>query len=105
MAACEPIAEPIDKVAYFVDTYANYNDHELGFAVIDVLRANGAEVILPKQLPAPLPAITYGDVKRAKKDLAYSVKYLAEAVREGYRIGRGRLGRPVRPRGRVVACT
>jgi FAD/FMN-containing dehydrogenase/Fe-S oxidoreductase len=80
------IEKPIDKVAYFVDTYANYNDHELGFAVIDVLRANDIEVILPKQLPAPLPAIVYGDVKRAKKDLAYSVKYLAEAVRAGYRI-------------------
>lgn len=91
LAACEPIAEtwpqgPIDKVAYFVDAYANYNDHELGFAVIDVLRANGVDVILPGQLPAPLPAITYGDVKRAKKDLAYSVKHLAKAVRDGYKI-------------------
>ncbi len=83
---CLTAEKPIDKVAYFVDTYANYNDHELGFAVIDVLRANDIEVILPKQLPAPLPAIVYGDVKRAKKDLAYSVKYLAEAVRAGYKI-------------------
>ncbi|MBN2137148.1 MAG: anaerobic glycerol-3-phosphate dehydrogenase subunit C [Sedimentisphaerales bacterium] len=86
LAACEPIAEPVDKVAYFLDTYANYNDHELGYAVIDVLRANGIEVILPKQLPSPLPAIVYGDVKRAKKDLAYSVKHLAKAVRDGYKI-------------------
>ena len=86
LAACEPIEKPIDKVAYFVDTYANYNDHELGFAVLDVLRTNGIEVILPKQLPAPLPAIVYGDVKTARKDLAYSVKHLAKAVREGYKI-------------------
>jgi len=86
LAACDAIAEPMDKVAYFADTYANYNDHELGFAVIDVLRVNGIEVILPKQRPAPLPAIVYGDVKRAKRDLAYSVKYLAEAVRQGYKI-------------------
>lgn len=86
LAACEPIGKPIDKVAYFVDTYANYNDHELGFAVVDVLRANGIEVILPKQLPAPLPAITYGDVERAKRDLGYSVKHLAKAVRDGYKI-------------------
>ncbi len=69
-----------------MDTYANYNDHELGFAVLDVLRANNIEVILPKQLPAPLPAIVYGDVKRAKKDLAYSVRHLAKAVRDGYKI-------------------
>jgi len=86
LAACEPIEKLIDKVAYFVDTYANYKDHELGFAVVDVLRTNGIEVILPKQLPAPLPAIVYGDVKTAHKDLIYSVKYLAKAVREGYKI-------------------
>ncbi|MCJ7729869.1 MAG: anaerobic glycerol-3-phosphate dehydrogenase subunit C [Sedimentisphaerales bacterium] len=77
---------PIDKVAYFVDTYANFNDHELGFAVVDVLRHNDIEVILPKQRPAPLPAIVYGDVKTATQDLSYSVKYLARAVREGYKI-------------------
>jgi len=86
LAACEPIEKPIDKVAYFVDMYANYNDHELGFAVLDVLGTNGIEVILPKQLPAPLPAIVYGDVKTARKDLAYSVKHFAKAVREGYKI-------------------
>ncbi|MBA7613222.1 hypothetical protein ES703_20467 [subsurface metagenome] len=86
LAACKPIEAPIDKVAYFVDTYANYNDHELGFAVVDVLRQNDIEVILPKQLPAPLPAIVYGNVKRARKDLSYSVKHLAKAVRDGYKI-------------------
>jgi len=86
LSACESIEKPIDKVAYFVDTYANYNDHELGFAVIDVLRLNDIEVILPKQRPAPLPAVVYGDVKRASKDLSYNVKHLAKAVRDGYKI-------------------
>jgi FAD/FMN-containing dehydrogenase/Fe-S oxidoreductase len=86
LASCEPIAEPVDKVAYFVDTYANFNDHELGFAVVDVLRHNGVEVILPQQRPAPLPAIVYGDVRTARRDLSYSVKHLAEAVRQGYKI-------------------
>jgi FAD/FMN-containing dehydrogenase/Fe-S oxidoreductase len=86
LASCKPLENPIDKVAYFVDTYVNYNDHELGFAVLDVLRAFNIEVILPKQLPAPLPSIVYGDVKRAKDDLSYSAKYLAQAVREGYKI-------------------
>jgi anaerobic glycerol-3-phosphate dehydrogenase C subunit len=81
-----PSEMPIDKVAYFVDTYVNYNDHELGFAVIDVLRQNDIEVILPNQRPAPLPAIVYGDIKTAKKDLSYSVKYLAQAARAGYKI-------------------
>lgn len=86
LTSCKPIEKPIDKVAYFVDTYANYNDHELGFAVINVLRTLNIEVILPEQLPAPLPAIVYGDIKRAKNDLSYSAKHLAKAVRDGYKI-------------------
>ncbi|MBN2312988.1 MAG: anaerobic glycerol-3-phosphate dehydrogenase subunit C [Sedimentisphaerales bacterium] len=86
LVSCEPIQKPIDKVAYFVDTFANYNDHDLGFAVLDVLRHNGIEVILPDQLPAPLPAMVYGDVKTARKDLSYNVRHLAEAVKSGYKI-------------------
>lgn len=84
--ASEPIEKPLDRVAYFVDTYANYNDHELGFAVLEVLRHNDIDVILPKQRPVPLPAIVYGNVKRARRDLAYSVKHLVKAVRDGYKI-------------------
>ncbi len=86
LARCGPIKDPVDRVAYFVDTYANYHDHELGYAVVDVLRHSGVEVILPEQRPAPLPAIVYGDVKTARSDLSYSVKRLAEAVRQGYKI-------------------
>jgi FAD/FMN-containing dehydrogenase/Fe-S oxidoreductase len=86
LAAHGAIGSPVDKVAYFVDTYANFNDHELGFAVLDVLRHNAVEVILPDQRPAPLPAIVYGDVRLAQRDLSYSVKHLARAVREGYKI-------------------
>lgn len=86
LEALGPVENATEKVAYFVDTYANYNDHELGYAVVDVLRANNVEVILPKQRPAPLPAIVYGDVKTAKRDLAYSIKHLAKAVRDGYKV-------------------
>ena len=86
LEACGAIMSPVDRVAYFVDTCANYNDHELGFAVLEVLRHNDIEVILPKQRPAPLPAIVYGNVKRARRDLSYSVKHLAKAVRDGYKI-------------------
>jgi Fe-S oxidoreductase len=86
LTACQPIPKPIDKVAYFVDTYANYNDHELGFAVLEVLRFNDIKVILPKQRPVPLPAICYGDVKTVRNDLSYSVKHLANAIRNGYKI-------------------
>ncbi|MBW8002006.1 MAG: FAD-binding protein [Planctomycetes bacterium] len=86
LAKCEPIKEPVGKVAYFLDTYVNFHDHELGFAVLDVLRCNGIAVVLPNQRPAPLPSIMYGDVKRARKDLEYNIKYLAQAVRDGCEI-------------------
>ena len=86
LAGQEPIEKPIDKVAYFVDTYANYNDHELGFAVLEVLRANDIEVVLPPQRPAPLPAVVYGDVKLARKDLSFNVKHFAHWVKAGYKI-------------------
>lgn len=80
------IKNPVDKVAYFTDTFVNYNDHELGFAVIKFLRHNNIDVIIPKQRPAPLPAVVYGDIRTSKRDLRYNVKHLSEAVRKGYKI-------------------
>ena len=49
-------ARPIDKVVYFVDLYANYNDHALGRAVVDVLLHNDIEVALPPQMGSAVPA-------------------------------------------------
>jgi len=86
LAAVGPLVAPVDKVAYFVDSYANSNDHALGFAVLDVLRHNDVEVIVPAQRPAPLPAIVYGDVKTARRDLAFNVAHFAQAAREGCKI-------------------
>ena len=81
-----PVAEPIDRVAYFVDSYANFNDHDLGFAVLKVLRHNGIDVIIPDQRPAPLPAFVYGDLKTARKEMRYSLQSLSWAVKEGRKI-------------------
>ncbi|MHC4762021.1 MAG: anaerobic glycerol-3-phosphate dehydrogenase subunit C, partial [Planctomycetota bacterium] len=86
LASQPVVAKPVERVAYFVDTYANYNDPELGFAVLNVLRYNNIEVILPEQLPAPLPAIVYGDLRPARRELEYNVRHLAKAVRDGYKI-------------------
>lgn len=86
LAKLGAVEKPAGKVAYFVDTFVNYNDHELGFAVIDFLRHNDIGVILPKQRPVPLPALCYGDIKTAKKDLAFNVRHLAQAVKAGYAI-------------------
>jgi Fe-S oxidoreductase len=80
------LEHPIDKVAYFADTFVNYNDQSIGFAVIKFLRLNNIEVIVPRQRPAPLPAVVYGDVKTSKRDLEYNVKHLSKAVKDGYKI-------------------
>ena len=80
------LENPVDRVAYFTDTFVNYNDHGLGFAILKFLRCNNIDVIVPKQRPAPLPAVVYGDIRTSKKDLQYNVKYLSEVVKQGYKI-------------------
>ena len=81
-----PISDPVGKVAYFVDLYATYNDHELGRAVVDVLRYNGVEVLLPEQHEAAMPSISYGDIPHARKTIEQNVRHLADAVRRGYTV-------------------
>ncbi|NLH15420.1 MAG: FAD-binding protein [Phycisphaerae bacterium] len=81
-----PVADPIDRVAYFVDSFANFNDHDLGFAVLKLLRHNGIDVVVPDQRPAPLPAFVYGDLKTARKEAGYSLRSLSWAVKEGRKI-------------------
>lgn len=85
-AMLTPIQSPIDRVIYFVDSYANYNDHALGAAVIDVLQRLGVEVAVPPQRPAPMPAFVYGDIDRTRKDVAYSLNHIAPYAQKGYRI-------------------
>ncbi len=86
LQAQPPITEPVGRAAYFVDTYAMFNDHGLGLTVIDVLRKLGVDVTVPDQRPSPLPSIMYGDLKTARKELAYSVKFLYKEVQAGRKI-------------------
>ncbi len=80
------IENSVDKAAYFTDTFVNFNDHQLGFAVIKFLRHNNIDVIVPQQRPAPLPAIVYGDIRTSKRDFQYNVEYLSEVAKQGYKI-------------------
>ena len=83
----KPIGTGRRKVLYFVDTYANWFDTELGEAVVAVLQHNGASVYVhPGQLAANMPQLTMGDVERARPAVVMNVKRLAEAVRQGYEI-------------------
>lgn len=74
------------KVAYFVDTFANYNDPEIGKAVVDVLERNNTEITVPEQKSAGMPLLLYGDVEKAKEIMRFNVESLKEWVGQGYAI-------------------
>jgi FAD/FMN-containing dehydrogenase/Fe-S oxidoreductase len=81
-----PVVNPVDKVIYFVDSYARYNDHNMALAAINILRHFGIEVTVPDQRPAPLPAYVYGNLTRARKDMQYNLQMLLPYVQKGYKI-------------------
>lgn len=74
------------KVAYFVDTYADTCEPEIGKAVVGILEYNDCHVTLPKQVGSGMPAFLYGDMKRTTSASEINVPYLAEAVRNGCEI-------------------
>ncbi|QEH35779.1 Anaerobic glycerol-3-phosphate dehydrogenase subunit C [Aquisphaera giovannonii] len=79
--------EPGPRAAYFVDVYANYYDHELAEAVVDVLRRAEVNVFVPpRQRSSGMAPLIVGDVDYAR-DLAVSnLRVLGNAVRDGYTI-------------------
>jgi FAD/FMN-containing dehydrogenase/Fe-S oxidoreductase len=79
-------AQPTDRVSYFVDLFANYNDHSLARAVLAVLQHNGVDVNLPPQTGCGMPAIDYGDLALAKKDVHRNLQHLVPQVRAGRKI-------------------
>ena len=79
--------ESVEKVLYFVDTYANYCDTELAESLVAVLEHNGISVYVPdNQLYAAMPMIAQGMLEPARKIAEHNVALLAEGVRQGYTI-------------------
>jgi Fe-S oxidoreductase len=75
------------KVAYFVDTYVNHFDTELGLALAAVLAHNGVMVwVPPGQVHSGMPMIARGAVDAAREVARTNAAVLAEAVRQGYTI-------------------
>ncbi len=76
-----------EKVLYFVDTYANHFDTQLGDALLAVMRHNGVAVFVRHdQSEAGMPMIAAGALDAARNVAAHNVSVLAEAVRQGYTI-------------------
>jgi FAD/FMN-containing dehydrogenase/Fe-S oxidoreductase len=77
----------VEKVLYFVDTYANFCDQQLAEAFLAILEHNGIPVYVPEnQLQAAMPMIARGIVAKARGIAEHNVGILAEAVRQGYTI-------------------
>ncbi|MFH1921666.1 MAG: anaerobic glycerol-3-phosphate dehydrogenase subunit C [Planctomycetota bacterium] len=75
------------KVAYFVDTYANYHDPQLAEALVAVLEHNGVAVYVPpEQKHAGMAAISTGAVDIARRLARHNVTVFAEAIRQGYHV-------------------
>jgi FAD/FMN-containing dehydrogenase/Fe-S oxidoreductase len=75
------------KVLYFVDTFVNYHDPQLGDALVAVLEHNAVAVYVhPEQRSSGMPLVAAGALDAAKKIAAHNVRLLADAVRQGYQI-------------------
>jgi FAD/FMN-containing dehydrogenase/Fe-S oxidoreductase len=75
------------KVAYFVDVFANYNDPQIAEAAVAVLRHNGIDVhVPPGQWSCGMASLAMGDVETAKELAEANLRVLAELARDGYRI-------------------
>jgi FAD/FMN-containing dehydrogenase/Fe-S oxidoreductase len=75
------------RVAYFVDSFANYNDPLIGEAVVAVLRHNGVEVLVPAtQRGSGAAPLAHGDVDLARDRATRNLRAFADLAREGYTI-------------------
>ena len=82
-----PSRHAANKVLYFLDIYANWFDVQLAEATVNVLEHNGCSVYVhPDVSQSWMTAITMGDLERIRKYVEENVKFLAEAVRQGYHI-------------------
>jgi Fe-S oxidoreductase len=82
-----PTRRDVVKVLYFVDTFANYHDPQLGEALVAVLEHNAIAVYVhPGQLSSAMPMISLGALTAARKIAEHNVALLAEAIRQGYQV-------------------
>jgi FAD/FMN-containing dehydrogenase/Fe-S oxidoreductase len=84
--ARQPISER-PRVAYFVDVFANYNDPQIGEAVVAVLQHHDIDVHVPLgQVGCGIAALAQGDVDTAREAAKTNLRVLADIAREGHAI-------------------
>jgi len=77
---------PKGRVAYFVDSFANYCDPEIGKAAVYLLERAGIEVVVPPQKQSGMPYISYGELSKARSVARYNVEHLSKLVKDGYEV-------------------
>ncbi len=71
-----------NKVVYFHGCATEYYEPRVGKAAVQVLEANGLEVIVPSQNCCGLPLLSNGEFKAARRYHASNVKHLVEYARQ-----------------------
>jgi len=75
------------RVAYFVDTFATYNEPRIGAAVVAVLQHQGIDVFVPPgQRGCGAAALAQGDVDSAREIALCNLRVFADLAREGFTI-------------------
>jgi len=75
-----------EKLIYFVDTYSNYFNPNISSSLINILRHNGFETILPKQKESGIVGLCYGNLKVSKNIAAYNINNLYPYAKRGMKI-------------------
>lgn len=77
------VSTGLRRIAYFVDTYADLCEPEIGKSVVGLLESNDCAVEVPEQVGSGMPSLLYGDIKRTKRAAEFNVRNFAKIVRVG----------------------
>jgi glycerol-3-phosphate dehydrogenase subunit C len=86
MGGFEPHSKDRKKIGYFYGCYINTNEVDVGKATVQILEANGYEVVLPPQRCCGIPMLGNGDFKGARKMGLYNVPSFLGAIHSGHNI-------------------
>ncbi|MBN1867290.1 anaerobic glycerol-3-phosphate dehydrogenase subunit C [Candidatus Sumerlaeota bacterium] len=85
-AVCPHPESPIAKAAVFLDVYPRYNDPQLTFDFLDVLRANRVEAVVPTQRACGLPAMSYAGIETARRTVEFNARAFSPYIDQGYTV-------------------
>jgi Fe-S oxidoreductase len=80
------IEKPVEKVVYFIDTFADIVNTNVADSLVKVLEFNNVKVEIPKQLPSGIVDMNYGNLKKLKRKAQKNLELLLPYVKNGYKI-------------------